>query len=244
MPKPVDDFAMNKTGAACILLVEDETDFQETLTEILQNQGFDVVAFETIAGFEQWYQPSGFDLAILDRTLPDGDGLRILRRIRESSAVPVLMLTGLGQINDKVDGLEADADYYLVKPIDMRELLSIIKRLIRRKSQSAKIADAWGLNLNDWVLCSPNGVKIALTHRESIVLQCFLSKTGDVVHRDEIVKALGYDPVIYDMRRLETLMSRLRKKIDQTTTEAFNFQTVYGNGYALQASLSLSNMEH
>ncbi|MGV1017415.1 MAG: response regulator transcription factor [Fluviibacter phosphoraccumulans] len=222
-----------------VLLVEDEIYFQETLTEILNAQGFEVIALETVAGFDQWYPRANIDLAVLDRTLPDGDGLEILRRIRESSSLPVVMLSGLGHVDDKVIGLEADADHYLVKPVDIRELLSIIKRLLRGKSQRLKKSCAWRLDINDWVLYSPYGIKIFLTHREFLLLQCFIRKKGDVVHRDNIIKALGFDPMVYDMRRLETLVSRLRKKVDQSTTEAFNFQTVYGNGYALHADINL-----
>lgn len=222
-----------------ILLVEDEIDFKETLVDLLSDQGYEVVAFETVSAFEQWYRSDKFDLAILDRTLPDGDGIQILHRVRESTAAPVLILSGLGQVNDKIMGFDADADHYLVKPIDLCELLSIIKQLLRKCSPNPMGSQGWRLDLNAWILHSPCGFKIELTHRESLVLQSFIQKSGDLIERDGIVKLLGFDPDVYDMRRLESLISRLRKKIESSTKEVFNLQTVYGKGYALHHVLSL-----
>ena len=220
-----------------ILLVEDEIDFQETLTEILMLQGYEVIACNSVASFERWYRPSSFDLAILDRTLPDGDGLDILRRIRAEASVPVLMLTGLGHVEEKILGLDADADHYLVKPVDVRELLSIIKRVLRRETLVAKEPGVWVLDVHGWKLLSPEGVTVALTHRESILLTCFSGQKGCAIHRDIIITALGFDPLIYDLRRLETMVSRLRKKIEQVGAIGFDLQTVYGVGYALHTQL-------
>jgi DNA-binding response OmpR family regulator len=220
-----------------ILLVEDEIDFQETLTEILILQGYEVFACNSIASFEQCYRPSSFDLAILDRTLPDGDGLDILRRIRMEASVPVLILTGLGHVEEKILGLDADADHYLVKPVDVRELLSIIKRALRRDAPVAQKPSLWTLDAHAWKLQSPEGVSVALTHRESVLLKCFSGKSGRVIHRDMIISTLGFDPLVYDVRRLETMFSRLRKKIEQAGANGFDLQTVYGVGYALHTQL-------
>lgn len=143
-----------------ILLVEDEIDFQETLTEILMLQGYEVIACNSVASFERWYRPSSFDLAILDRTLPDGDGLDILRRIRAEASVPVLMLTGLGHVEEKILGLDADADHYLVKPVDVRELLSIIKRVLRRETLVVKEPGVWVLDVHGWKLLCPRASRL------------------------------------------------------------------------------------
>lgn len=149
-----------------ILLVEDETDFRETLAEVLEIQGYTVIALQDMAAFDQQLQPNQFDLAILDRTLPDGDGIDLLKRIRQHSAVPVILLTGLSQLSEKLRGMEADADHYLVKPVDLLELLSIIRRLLRRdqaKSTPPVTRDAWLLDLNAWRLRSPAEVHVLPT---------------------------------------------------------------------------------
>ena len=224
-----------------ILVVEDEPDFQAALTEILTIQGYDVIALSNCAEFKDYVAQGSFDLAILDRTLPDGDGICILEEIRETASTPVIMLTGVSQFSERIRGMDADADHYLIKPVNIKELLAIIRRLLRRNTQPTEPAiDAWRLDAHSWTLRSPAGVEVILTHRESEVLKCFAGFVGEVVHRDLIVKALGFDPMVYDMRRLETMVSRLRKKLELSGIEDFPLQTVYGTGYALHAELRLT----
>lgn len=224
-----------------ILVVEDEPDFQAALTEILTIQGYEVIALSNCAGFKELAVPGAFDLAILDRTLPDGDGICILEKIRETSFTPVIMLTGVSQFSERIRGMDADADHYLIKPVNIKELLAIIRRLLRRNTQpDAPAADAWRLDTQSWGLRSPAGIEVLLTHRECEVLKCFAGLIGEVVHRDSIVKALGFNPLVYDMRRLETMVSRLRKKLELAGIEEFPLQTVYGTGYALHAELLLA----
>lgn len=221
-----------------ILLVEDETDFRETLTEVLEIQGYAVTALEDRATFDREYAPGRFDLAILDRTLPDGDGIDILKRIRQHSAMPVILLTGMSQLNERVRGMEADADHYLVKPVDLLEVLSIIRRLLRRASVPATAtSDVWQLDLNAWRLRSPAGVEISLTHREMMLLNCFAGRQGEAVHRNDIVKGLGFNPMVYDMRRIETLVSRFRKKLELVGVSGFELQSAYATGYALHVPM-------
>ena len=224
-----------------ILVVEDEPDFQAALTEILTIQGYEVIALSNCAEFKDYVAQGSFDLAILDRTLPDGDGICILEKIRETASTPVIMLTGVSQFSERIRGMDADADHYLIKPVNIKELLAIIRRLFRRNTQPTEPAvDAWRLDAHSWTLLSPAGVEVILTHRESEVLKCFAGFVGEVVHRDLIVKGLGFDPMVYDMRRLETMVSRLRKKLELSGIEDFPLQTVYGTGYALHAELRLT----
>lgn len=224
-----------------ILVVEDEPDFQAALVEILTIQGYEVIAFSNCAGFKELSVPGAFDLAILDRTLPDGDGICILEKIRETSSTPVIMLTGVGRFSERIRGMDADADHYLIKPVNIKELLAIIRRLLRRNTQpNESSADAWRLDTQTWGLISPAGVEVILTHRECEVLKCFSGLIGEVIARDIVVKALGFNPLVYDMRRLETMVSRLRKKLEQAGIEDFPLQTVYGTGYVLHAELCLS----
>lgn len=223
-----------------ILLVEDELDFQEVLAEILTIQGYEVICVNSLTEFNEWYKPSAFDLAILDRTLPDGDGLDILKRIRIETSVPVIMLTGISQTAERVRGLDADADHYLIKPVNMKELLAIVRRLMRRfEGNGDEKVDCWCLDIHAWNLKSPLGTETKLSHRESLLLQCFTGRRGAVVHRDHVVGAMGFNPLVYDMRRLETMVSRLRKKLETAGLEEFPLQTVYGTGYALHTELKL-----
>lgn len=225
--------------ASQILLVEDETDFRDTLTEVLGIQGYAVTALADMAAFDRTYATGHFDLAILDRTLPDGDGIDILKRIRQHSAMPVILLTGVSPLDERLRGMEADADHYLVKPVDLREVLSIIRRLLRRGSAPATaLSAAWELDLNLWRLRSPTGVAVNLTHRETLLLKCFVGKQGEAVHRDDIVRTLGFNPAVYDMRRIETLVSRFRKKLELAGVTGFELQSAYATGYALHVPIT------
>lgn len=225
-----------------ILIVEDEKDFRETLVEILELKGYAVVAMQNIAEFNEARPSEKFDVAILDRTLPDGDGLDILKQIRQHSRVPVVLLTGVSQVEERVRGMQADADHYLIKPIDIRELLSIIERLLRnRYPLDSKTTNAWMLDVKSWRLLSPTGDQIDLTSREVTLLKCFAEKRGEVVHRDNVVTALGCDPKTFDFRRLDSLVFRFRKKLESYGVDGLDMQTVYGTGYAMQVALELLN---
>lgn len=195
-----------------------------------------------MAAFDRTYAPGHFDLAILDRTLPDGDGIDILKRIRQHSAMPVILLTGVSPLDERLRGMEADADHYLVKPVDLLEVLSIIRRLLRRGVAPATvISAAWELDLNAWRLRSPAGAAVILTHRETLLLKCFVGKQGEAVHRDDIVRTLGFNPAVYDMRRIETLVSRFRKKLELAGLVGFELQSAYATGYALHVPMMVSS---
>lgn len=223
-----------------ILIVEDEQDFRETLVEIFTIQGYDVVALEGLAEFRRWFASGSFDVAVLDRTLPDGDGLDILKQIRQKSAVPVIVLTGMTQIAERIRGMDADADVYLAKPIDIRELLSIIKRMLRRVTSMHKLeVNCWQLDPQRWILKSPEGLSVQLTHREALLLKCFIGQSGNAVHRDDIVRTLGFNPMTFDLRRLDSMLFRFRKKLSDANMSGLDMHTVYGTGYSMHVSLQL-----
>lgn len=221
-----------------ILVVEDEIDFREVLVDLLQLKGFDASGVDSIAAYNTLPKKEDFDLIILDRTLPDGDGLDILKAHRALSNIPVIILSGLGDANERVKGLTAEADYYLVKPVVIPELLAIIQRysrseILRQKKQTQK----WIVLLQHWQLISPNQIAIQLSHSETLFLYSFKDGNGVGIDRDTIIRSLGYRPEAYDMRRLESLVSRLRNKVRDAGIEVFPLNTIYGSGYAFNESL-------
>lgn len=223
-----------------ILIVEDEHDFRETLVEIFTIQGYEVVALERVAEFSRWFASGAFDVAVLDRTLPDGDGLDILKKIRQKSAVPVIMLTGMTQIAERIRGMDADADVYLAKPIDVRELLSIIKRMLRRVASVHTLEpDCWQLDPQRWILKSPEGQSVQLTHREALLLKCFVGQSGNAVLREVIVRTLGFNPMTFDLRRLDSMLFRFRKKLSAASMSGLDIHNVYGTGYSIHVTLQL-----
>ena len=220
-----------------ILIVEDERDFREGLVELLRIEGFDAHGVEGISAYHRWSSCNRHNILILDRNLPDGDGLDILKE--QSPDCGSIVLTCEGQPNDRIQGLNADADYYLVKPFPMDELIAILNR-IERKMNGGIETDEWQLNKIRWEIKTPNKLEIELTRSEFALLNNFVEKPGVVISRDEIIRGLGFNPIDYDNRRLEVMLRRLRKKIEDAGVVKFPLQTVYGVGLAFTEKLKIS----
>ncbi len=222
-----------------ILIVEDEPGFSQPLSELLTSSGFEVQVVKTLAEFKRVASIRSTDLLILDRSLPDGDGLSLLTEIRQVSELPIIVLTGLGAQVERIRGLNADVDHYLVKPVDIEEVLALVQRHERKMRQNHARNGAWALNTRTWSLISPEGRLAKLTHREALLMSKFAGIPGEPVYRDALVEAMGFMPAVYDFRRLESTLSRLRKKLDETGFEKFPLENIYGGKYAFNALLNL-----
>lgn len=223
-----------------ILVVDDEGDFRAALNDLFSLEGYQSQGVGSMAEYNALLRTGHvFDLLILDRNLPDGEGLEILRDFRQVSDKPVLVITGAGTTADKVSGFDADADHYLVKPIVTAELLAIIKKYARSREKPCQVA--WELDMRSWCLKDPVGTAIKLTRRELSLLSCFVDKTGQHIERATVIHALGEEASVYDLRRLEVLVRRLRNKILEHTPHEFRLLTVYGSGYTLNCEMHMKN---
>jgi DNA-binding response OmpR family regulator len=176
------------------------------------------------------------DLLLLDRVLPGMDGLSLLKRLREFSTLPVLLITSMKSEDDKVAGFDAGADDYLPKPFSLRELLARVKALLRRTnplSERGSFLHAGALRLD----CTLGRMYAAdeeldLTPLEFKVLETLLANSGRVLGRDELIElAWGVDYDGYD-RAVDTLIKRLRKKISHIDSPEIH--TIRGRGYTLR----------
>lgn len=215
-----------------VLIVEDETDLREALCAILNLEGFSAQGVGSIAEYRQWRKTDHCDLLVLDRILPDGDGLDLLKEHRQTDLTPTLIITCEGQTADKIAGMSADADYYLVKPIVTDELIAILRRLSRRIHADPFAQHTWVLDSVRWQLKAPLGSSLPLTRSEVNLLSNFIEKSGVTISRDAIIESLGYNPKHYDLRRLEILVRRLRNKVEKSGVTEFPLSTIYGVGYA------------
>lgn len=222
-----------------ILLVEDEIDFREGLIELLTIEGFDAFGAGSIAECKVWLSNNNCDVAILDRNLPDGDGLDILRSHKPNKPIATIFLTCEGQSHDRIAGMNADADYYLVKPFPADELIAILRRLERRLATHKSEAAEWTLNPIRWEMTTPSHLDIELTKSEFTLLNCFIDKPGKTIRREQIIIGLGFNPDSYDTRRLEVMLRRLRKKVEDAGVAKFPLQTIYGVGLAFTDILRL-----
>jgi len=153
-------------------------------------------------------------------------------------------MSGHGQIEDRIAGISAGADYYFVKPINSSELIAILKRLSRildsKVETKTESAPSWVLNTIDWRLTAPCGRDVALTQSELSLLTVFINHSGIAIEREDIIHALGHAPEHYDDRRVEVLVRRLRNKIASHGILQFPLMTVYGVGYVFNASMQFA----
>lgn len=227
-----------------ILIVDDERDFSKALKEILIIEGFEVNAVDSLSAYYDWIASNQCDLLILDRTLPDGDGIDILRQPLRGDAKATIFLTGMGHAEERVRAFDLDADYYLVKPVDINELVSIVRRYSRRiGNQASSKNPTWLLDCKSWTLKNIADDDVELTHKEMTFMKCFVGLEGLAVRRQTIIRALGFSPDAYDIRRLEAMVSRLRKKFEDAGFKDFPLSTVYGIGYAFNDTIDVTSSD-
>ncbi len=220
-----------------VLLVEDEQRLSEALSYILKKNRYAVdTALDGISGQEH-AETSIYDVIILDRMLPGRDGISILRNLRSQGIkTPVLMLTAKDTIADRVEGLDAGADDYLIKPFSTDELLARIRALGRRQSEVTQgdSLQAAALILHPMrgeVECGDSLIK--LTMKEAQLLELFLRNKGQVITKDQILdRVWGIDSEV-DLNNVEIYIYYLRKKLEPLPA-GIRIETIRGIGYCLR----------
>lgn len=220
-----------------ILLAEDDADMARFVSDALTKQGHDVVSVTDGAEALKLGLEGGWGLVVLDRMLPGRDGLDVLRALRGNGHnVPVLMLTALGQIEDRVAGLDAGADDYLVKPFALSELLARLNALIRRAGpvDQGTILACAGITLDLRARqVRRDGNAILLQPREFRLLEELLREGGGILTRKMLLQRVWdfhFDP---ETKLVETHMSRLRSKLNEGFADDV-IETVRGMGYRLR----------
>ena len=223
-----------------VLIVEDDSNIAELLNLYLEKEGFEpLVAKDGGKGVEQFraFQP---DLVLLDIMLPVMDGWSVLKKIRESSKVPVIMLTAKGETSDKVSGLEMGADDYIVKPFSIRELLARIEAVLRRSPErprqlrEIRIPGAT-LDSANRLITFKDGRETSLTAREFEFLTYMATHPNRVITRDELLRRVwDVDPRLTDTRSVEMTVMRLRDKLGAAS--ASPLETLRSQGYRWNSS--------
>ena len=218
-----------------ILIIDDDTQLTELLIEFLSSYKYNIVAKHTPEKGLEHLEKKGADAIILDIMLPGMDGFQVLRKIRENSAIPVIMLTARGEVTDRIVGLELGADDYLPKPFEPRELLARIQSILRRTHSSAAIVgnvQFKGLSIDknkQEVLLDDKPISLSTTEYEALIL--FVEHTGETLDRELLVENLrGISWQSYD-RSVDVLVSRLRGKLGETPNKTRFIKTIHGLGY-------------
>ncbi|BAI75755.1 DNA-binding two-component response regulator (plasmid) [Azospirillum sp. B510] len=252
---------------ARVIVVEDESDLRDDLVEYLDRCGFDVRGASRGAELDRLLEECQADVIVLDINLPDEDGFSVARRVRARSPAAIIMLTARSGLIDRVIGLELGADVYLVKPVDFREVEAQIKALVRRMQKGAgpqvtaepsfavvgavavpvalspDARKAWVFDDIEWRIQPPTGGAVPLTATEYKFLSLLVTAPGEPVSRQDISVALtgrDWDPY---SRSIDSLVRRLRIKVEERSGCALPVQAVHGVGYAFVGPVVTSAVE-
>jgi len=218
-----------------LLVVEDEPELAALLRRALERGGFAVDLAPDLAQAEDHLALTRYDVVGLDLALPDGDGLALLRRLRgRGSALPVLVLTARDGPEDRVVGLDAGADDYLVKPFHMPELLARLRALLRRPNAALGVTLGLGNLVFDTTTrqARVDGVDIGLSVREAAMLELLLRRQSSVVSREALEQGLYSFDAQLGSNAMEVLVHRLRRRLTDTAATPC-LHTVRGVGYLL-----------
>jgi DNA-binding response OmpR family regulator len=225
---------------AQILVVEDQAATADLILEVLRGEGYDVQTVDTLAKARARLKKSPPELMILDRNLPDGDGVDLLAEIRADdklSATPIIILTAKKDVADKVDGLRTGADDYVAKPFNTEELVARVGAILRRSGKSAEptTLEAAGIKMDGesrktWV----GNKEVALSAKEFDLLWFLIFRKNRVLTRDFLLQHVwGYDAgVDLTTKVIDVTLSHLRQKIGAT---ADKIVAVRGFGYRFDA---------
>lgn len=220
------------------LLVEDEPNLATSLTVALKKLGISVSHVSTIEAAEAFIKQNSPSLVVLDRNLPDGDGLSLCKDLRASRSFPgmILMLTARGETADRVSGLNAGADDYLAKPFSWSELEARVRALFRRAiplSANAVEDQLWHFDEGKLRLLGPNGW-ITLTPLEYKLAHKLIAAKGSIVSREDLLKNVWGFTLLPKTRTVDHFLGRLRKYFELNADDPKHFLTVRGAGYRFE----------
>ncbi len=220
-----------------VLLVEDDQQLSEVTSAYLEVSGYRVATAASAEACWQQLEHQDFDVIILDLGLPDEDGLVLLRKLSTSgNQTPVLVCSGRGSDEDRIVGLEFGANDYLAKPFRVKELLLRINLLVANKvAVKAKInrvaLDGIVIEIDSRYVTDSAGEEISLTAQEQAVLFLLVENTPKVFAREEIIDATRLSEGPESIRAIDTIVSRLRKKLELDNKKPKFLKTVQGVGY-------------
>lgn len=244
--------SQNVAAPQWVVSVEDEPTLREEIAFQLQHHGFRVLAFADAFGLYRHMATGTVAAVVLDIGLPGEDGLSIATLLRSHDPqLGIVFLTARAQRDDKMTGLQAGADAYLVKPVDLDELVLVLRRLLARQlpaepsvptAQSTptepKELALWKLNRDRAKIIAPNGQTVQLTLVELQLLTILASRDGQACKPAELGRGMGLMDDEWSQHRLEVIVSRLRNKVLRETGLPAPVRTVRGMGYAWRADES------
>jgi two-component system response regulator RegX3 len=222
-----------------VLVVEDERSLREPLVYLLEKEGYEVIEAEDGAKALTLFESVGADIILLDLMLPEVNGNEVCRVIRQTSSVPIIMLTAKDSEIDKVVGLEIGADDYVTKPYSTRELLARMKAVLRRKVEPAVVStgvlEAGSIRMDvERHIVTVNGNKVSMPLKEFELLELLLENVNRVLTRGQIIDRVWGSNYYGDTKTLDVHIKRIRSKIEDDPARPVHLMTVRGLGYKFE----------
>jgi len=218
-----------------ILVIDDDNQLTTLLDEFFSSFNYKVITQNNPLEGIVYLEKNTVDIIILDIMMPEIEGFQVLRKIREFSSIPVIMLTARGEVTDKIVGLELGADDYLAKPFEPRELLARVQSIIRRSQTPDSMVDKIEFEnllidkLKQEIFLEGELVQLSTTEYQALIL--FVEHPGKTLDREFLVENLrGITWQSYD-RSVDVLVSRLRQKLGETPSKTRFIKTIHGTGY-------------
>jgi len=232
---------------ARIAIVEDDIDLLDTMLEYLRAQGYPAWGVGSAEDFFRRFSVDAVEVVVLDIGLPGENGISVANHLRELPDLTVIIVSARDAMEDRLAGLKAGADRYLVKPVNLAELVANIEAVGRRPAhpaanpatgriQEEKPKDGiWRLAKQDWRLAEPGGKAVDLTAREFLLLNCLFEANGEPVSKRVIADKIIGTRIFNNDERLKVMVSRLRKKCMDTLGQPLPIKTMHQVGYAFTA---------
>ena len=239
---------MNTTTLPHVLIVDDEPDVRDLVTEYLGKNELRVSAAASGREMFDLFDRESIDLVLLDLKMPGEDGMQLARTLRERATVPIVLLTGRNEEADRVMGLELGADDYVTKPFSPRELLARVRAVLRRYQVQATLPErdntrrafrfsGWELNLRTRRLLAPDGTSVDLSNGEFSLLSALCRAPQRVLSRDQLLSMSRlHEAEVYD-RTVDVQIRRLRLKLEADSAKPGLIVTERGAGYRLASEV-------
>ena len=217
-----------------ILIIDDDKRLRELLEDYLSEKNFDIYLCDDFESSKKILNYLIFDLIIVDRMMPSGDGINLIKIIKEKNNTPVILLTAMGESENKIEGLKIGADDYVSKPFEPEELYLRIQKLLnlfdsnKEKSRTINFGE-FNFNVESLQLRKNNKI-IYLTEGENKLLLKLINKKNNIVLREELAEQ-DYDET--ELRKVDVQVTRLRQKIESNPKQPNFLKTIRGKGYTL-----------
>ncbi|TYL46941.1 response regulator transcription factor [Marinomonas sp. IMCC 4694] len=219
-----------------ILLLEDNQDLADEIIYFLGKKGHRVEHCDRLISLLQHLERNTYDILLLDRLLPEGDTLSFLPLIKQKHVGMLIIISALGDVSERISGLQQGVDHYFAKPVNFDELLAYINNYARKRDveTDSRLLHPLNWTLKGSTLTTPLGEHVILTMREASLIDVLINASPAMVDRNKLLAELGEDPVNFDFRRLDSALYRIRKKVQDESTSSLPVKTYHRRGYSWQ----------